>query len=57
MLRSVALVCAGALAINAQTSTGEIFGVVRDSSGGAVPAAGITATRVDTSISGTRGWT
>ena len=51
MLRSGVLLCAFALAIDAQTSTGTVFGVVRDTSGGAVPGVTITATQVETSLS------
>jgi len=50
MLRSAVLLCAFALAIDAQTSTGTLFGVVRDSSGGAVPGVAITATQVEMSL-------
>ena len=50
MLRSAILLCAGALVMSGQTSTGTLFGVARDSSGGAVPGAGITATQVETSF-------
>src|SRR4029077_352524 len=42
---------AGALSLTAQTSTGTLFGVARDSSGGAVPGVALTATQVDTSFS------
>ena len=51
MLRSGVLLCAFALAIDAQTSTGTLFGVVRYTSGGAGPGVTITATQVETSLS------
>ena len=51
MLRSFLLLCAGACALSAQTSTGTLFGVARDSSGGAVAGVAVTATQVDTSFS------
>src|SRR5690349_10043378 len=50
MLRSFLLLCAGACALSAQTTTGTLFGVARDSSGGAVAGVAVTATQVDTSF-------
>src|ERR1041385_6410784 len=38
-----------ALALTAQTTTGTFFGVVRDSSGGVLPGAAVTATQTETS--------
>src|SRR5690349_825460 len=48
--KSATLFFAAALAVNAQTSTGTIFGVARDSSGGVVPEVTITATHSETSF-------
>jgi hypothetical protein len=50
MLRSLFLVCVCAFAVSAQTSTGTLFGVARDSSGGAIAGVSVTATQVDTSF-------
>ena len=36
-----------ALALTAQTTTGTFFGVVRDSSGGVLPGAAVTATQTE----------
>src|SRR3954447_11249954 len=50
MLKSLFFVCGCALAVSAQTSTGTLFGVARDSSGGAVAGVSVTATQVETSF-------
>src|SRR6266436_4840723 len=50
MVKIAVLLCAGVLAMNAQTTTGTLFGVVRDTSGGVVPGVALTATQVDTSL-------
>jgi hypothetical protein len=50
MLKIAVLLCAGTLALSAQTTTGTLFGVARDTSGGVVPSVAITATQVETSL-------
>jgi len=50
VFKGAVLFLAGAIAINAQTTAGTLFGVARDSSGGAVPGVGITAIQEETSF-------
>jgi hypothetical protein len=49
MLQLTGLVFLTALAVMAQTTTGTFFGVVRDSSGGVLAGASVTATQTETS--------
>ena len=50
MVRIAVLLFAGTLAVNAQTTTGTLFGVARDTSGGVIPGVAITATQAETSL-------